>query len=330
MDDTITKFAADYPKLVDCLVGGLEKTGIVMDYFGKATFTATGMLAGKVFDFPGSRVAGGTAGYMLHEGINSTATAAVETGLEALVASVERSQGARAAKAVHNLATRGLMVASATRFVKGAKGLRAKPGVMGKTAPAAGKTAGQAEAAGVLGRTHVEREATFLQQMSGKVNRHGAEAKALRETREARSAGLEKLAQRQETELFLKHNKGSRQAFERKVEALDDLAKRGKLAKTQSVRDPSVTDKYRDTLLKRAEREWQHSDPEKFQRMKEKFLKLDADHLHELQLGGVDHFSALTMLDQGVNRSVGAQLGHQLRKLPDGTKVKRVLEKGEQ
>ena len=76
---------------------------------------------------------------MLHEGINSTATAAAENGLEALVTSVERSQGARAAKAVHNLATRGLMVASVSGFVKGAKGLRVKPGTT--KAPAATATA---------------------------------------------------------------------------------------------------------------------------------------------------------------------------------------------
>jgi hypothetical protein len=95
------------------------------------------------------------------------------------------------------------------------------------------QTAGQDESAGVLGRVHVGREATFLQQMSGKVNRHGAEAKALKETREARAAGLKKLAQQQETELFLKHNKGSRAAFERKIDALDDLARRGKLTKNK-------------------------------------------------------------------------------------------------
>jgi hypothetical protein len=96
------------------------------------------------------------------------------------------------------------------------------------------------------------------------------------------------------------------------------------------VRDPNLTDKYRDTLLKRAEQEWGKTGPEKFQRMKERFLKLDADHLHELQLGGVDHFSALTMLDQGVNRSVGPQIRYQIKDLPNGTKITRILEKGAQ
>ena len=53
-------------------------------------------------------------------------------------------------------------------------------------------------------------------------------------------------------------------------------------------------------------------------------------HLHELQLGGADHLSALTMLDKGVNRSVGPQIRHQLKDLPSGTKISRVLEKGAQ
>ncbi|HCU06450.1 MAG TPA: hypothetical protein DIC42_02550 [Holosporales bacterium] len=53
------------------------------------------------------------------------------------------------------------------------------------------------------------------------------------------------------------------------MDALDDLAKRGKLAKAQSVRDPSVTDKYRDTLLKRDRRIIMYEYLKKYYRNKE-------------------------------------------------------------
>jgi hypothetical protein len=71
----------------------------------------------------------------------------------------EAATGYVAGKAVKGVARTIQRVARLTKELKTVKGIRAK-------------------SAGVLGRTHVEREATFLQQMGTKVNRHGAEAKA--------------------------------------------------------------------------------------------------------------------------------------------------------
>ncbi len=47
----------------------------------------------------------------------------------------------------------------------------------------------------------------------------------------------------------------------------------------------------------------------------------DVDHIIDLQLGGADIISNLRPLDLSVNRSLGAQIGRQLRGVPSGTKV---------
>jgi filamentous hemagglutinin len=50
----------------------------------------------------------------------------------------------------------------------------------------------------------------------------------------------------------------------------------------------------------------------------------DIDHLKDLQLGGSNVLSNLWPLDSSVNRSLGAQIQHQIQGLPPGTKVNRV------
>ncbi|MBP9828838.1 MAG: DUF637 domain-containing protein [Proteobacteria bacterium] len=129
-------------------------------------------------------------------------------------------------------------------------------------------------------------------------------------------------------QLELMHNVGDRAAFNRKLEALQDLADRGKLFKTGgTMRDADLTKTYRKSLINRAEQQWGATEPGRVKRIKERLLDMDADHLHELQLGGVDQLSALTMLDKSVNRSVGSQLRHQLAQVPEGTKITSVIEK---
>lgn len=51
---------------------------------------------------------------------------------------------------------------------------------------------------------------------------------------------------------------------------------------------------------------------------------MDVDHLHELQLNGVDAPENLWMLDQSTNRSIGSQLSHQLKKLPAEAKITQI------
>lgn len=50
----------------------------------------------------------------------------------------------------------------------------------------------------------------------------------------------------------------------------------------------------------------------------------DADHIVDLQLGGIDEASNLWGLDRSVNRSLGSQIHHQIKDLPAGTAVNNV------
>jgi filamentous hemagglutinin len=47
----------------------------------------------------------------------------------------------------------------------------------------------------------------------------------------------------------------------------------------------------------------------------------DVDHVIDLQLGGADTIANMQPLDASVNRSLGAQIRHQTRGLPAGTRI---------
>jgi RHS repeat-associated protein len=49
------------------------------------------------------------------------------------------------------------------------------------------------------------------------------------------------------------------------------------------------------------------------------------DHTVELQLGGKDEFKNMNGLDGSVNTSFGSQIQHQIKNLPDGTKINKVI-----
>jgi len=50
----------------------------------------------------------------------------------------------------------------------------------------------------------------------------------------------------------------------------------------------------------------------------------DVDHTVELQLGGADTLDNMAPLDSSVNRSIGSQVRHQTKDLPDGTEIGNV------
>jgi len=50
----------------------------------------------------------------------------------------------------------------------------------------------------------------------------------------------------------------------------------------------------------------------------------DADHIIDLQLGGSDNAANLWGLDKSVNRSLGSQINHQIKNLPEGTVIRNV------
>ncbi len=116
--------------------------------------------------------------------------------------------------------------------------------------------------------------------------------------------------------------------FDRKVRALQDLAERGKLVKSPVIRDKKVTDQYRQNLLVRAKKLWKDSEPTRYEKIKNLINDLDVDHIHDLQLFGIDKTSNLGMLNQSVNRSIGSQVYHQLKKVPEGTNITNIIIKG--
>ena len=50
----------------------------------------------------------------------------------------------------------------------------------------------------------------------------------------------------------------------------------------------------------------------------------DVDHVKDLQLGGTDEILNMAPLDKSVNRSLGRQIQHQIKDLPEGTKINKV------
>lgn len=51
----------------------------------------------------------------------------------------------------------------------------------------------------------------------------------------------------------------------------------------------------------------------------------DIDHKQDLQLGGKDDAANMWKLDKSVNRSVGRQIAHQIKKLKHGTRIGKVV-----
>lgn len=50
----------------------------------------------------------------------------------------------------------------------------------------------------------------------------------------------------------------------------------------------------------------------------------DVDHVHDLQLGGIDNPSNMSGLDRSVNRSLGKQINHRVKSLSNGATIRKV------
>ncbi|HEY7327872.1 MAG TPA: hypothetical protein VH592_09545 [Gemmataceae bacterium] len=118
--------------------------------------------------------------------------------------------------------------------------------------------------------------------------------------------------------------------FVRKAKALQDLAERGKLRKAPNPvpRDPTVTANYKDALIRRAYELYGKSNPAKFNSLRDKIRSMHPDHVHDLQLSGLDEASNLALLDADVNVGLGNQIWQQIRDLPQGTVIDKVEIKG--
>ncbi|MCC3764182.1 hypothetical protein K3N28_14025 [Glycomyces sp. TRM65418] len=107
--------------------------------------------------------------------------------------------------------------------------------------------------------------------------------------------------------------------FRKKLKALQGLGKRGKLKKVPASQISRTGKAQADYRRKVQDQINKVSDPTRRQRMQDEFDRMDADHIHELQAGGLDIASNMWMLDSGVNRSVGSQIMNRIKDLPDGS-----------
>jgi hypothetical protein len=115
-----------------------------------------------------------------------------------------------------------------------------------------------------------------------------------------------------------KHDKAE---FAKKMRELQRLGSQGKLKKVPGhkiQRSGTAQKNYRTQMQAKINK---ISDPKKRKEAQDRFNSSDADHKHELQLGGADDPKNMMMLDSGVNSSSGAQLMNRLKHIPDGKTV---------
>lgn len=112
--------------------------------------------------------------------------------------------------------------------------------------------------------------------------------------------------------------------FRRKAQALVDLGEEGALFKAKSVRDRNITKKYRQDIIDRIYAQYNHVNPQFSKKLIDRVTRrMQPDHVHELQLGGLDAAVNLKFLDTFTNWHVGTrQIRPQIRNLPDGTRIR--------
>jgi len=119
-------------------------------------------------------------------------------------------------------------------------------------------------------------------------------------------------------------------SFRRKALTLQDLASRGKLRKasgTKALRT-GAGGQYKNRLIRRAFELYGKSDLAKAESLKARILGMHADHLQDLQLSGLDDASNLWLLDADVNVGLGRQIWQQIKNLPDGTIIDKIVIEG--
>lgn len=87
-------------------------------------------------------------------------------------------------------------------------------------------------------------------------------------------------------------------------------------------RRSAVTGGFKDRLVKRAYGLYGTTDPDKFERMRERIRSLHAEHAQDLQRLGVDDGVNLWHQDRNVNVGLGAQVRRQIQHLDDYTPIK--------
>jgi hypothetical protein len=112
--------------------------------------------------------------------------------------------------------------------------------------------------------------------------------------------------------------------FLQKAMALRRLGKEGKLFNAPTVeRQKALTTEYKSALIKILHQ--QYKDHPDYDHIMQRVQDMQADHIHELQLGGEDTWKNLRMLHQWTNWDIGSeQINKDLlrHKVPVGTPIK--------
>ncbi|MFG3525230.1 hypothetical protein ACGF8B_00635 [Streptomyces sp. NPDC047917] len=117
--------------------------------------------------------------------------------------------------------------------------------------------------------------------------------------------------------------------FRRKAAALKELGDQGKLFKSKSPTRGSAASDYRQDLIDRIHKQFSKRNSEFSKRLIRRITtRMQPDHVHELQLGGLDVKTNLKFLDTFTNWHIGTQqIRLQIKDLPDGTPIKiRIIE----
>ena len=122
--------------------------------------------------------------------------------------------------------------------------------------------------------------------------------------------------------------------FRRKMGTLQQLGDDGKLYKATNPvsRDRSVTDSYRQDMIRRIHEQYHQVNPDFSKALiRRTTAVMQPDHVWELQLGGPDHRGNLRFLHGPTNQDIGMrQIRPQLVKLRDGTPITiRILDEGD-
>jgi RHS repeat-associated protein len=109
-----------------------------------------------------------------------------------------------------------------------------------------------------------------------------------------------------------------------KARQLQDLSDQGMLFKAPNpvARDTSLGGLYKYGLIRRVFNQFGASNPELAQTLRTRILnQMNADHVWDLQLGGLDDPSNLHILDAFTNQNMGSQIWSQIMHLPDYTPI---------
>ena len=89
------------------------------------------------------------------------------------------------------------------------------------------------------------------------------------------------------------------------------------------MRRPLGVGAFKDHLIRAAYDKYNSADPQKFARLRDRITSMDADHIQDFQLGGLDEFSNIWLLDREVNQGLGPQIWQQI-KVRDATGEKTI------